>query len=100
MPGVCRVDSDKHVGHASPTPNPFHQTAYETGSPDVFTESKKTVRGQNTDKTYCTDVAVGASSSVFANSKGVHRIGDATSGHASWVPNKAATGSTTVISGG
>jgi len=30
MPEVTRLD-DKHVGHASPTPNPFHQTAYVGG---------------------------------------------------------------------
>ena len=34
MPAVTRV-GDKHVGHASPTPNPFHQTAYVGGSPNV-----------------------------------------------------------------
>ena len=44
MPAVTRVGLDSHVGHASPTPNPFHQTAYDTGSPDVFTNNAKTVR--------------------------------------------------------
>ena len=32
MPAVSRVGLDQHVGHASPTPNPFHQTPYATGS--------------------------------------------------------------------
>ena len=68
MPGVVRVGSDSHVGHASPTPNPFHQTPYATGSGDVFVN----------------DIAV-------------HRQGDATGGHGSWVPNAAATGSPDVI---
>ena len=36
MPAVTRVGLDSHVGHASPTPNPFHQTAYASGSPNVF----------------------------------------------------------------
>ena len=27
MPAVTRVGLDKHVGHASPTPNPYHQTS-------------------------------------------------------------------------
>ena len=30
MPAVTRV-GDKHVGHASTTPNPFHKTAYVGG---------------------------------------------------------------------
>ena len=100
MPEVCRVSADKHIGHASGTRNPFHSTSYATGSGDVFTESQKTVRGQGTDTTACGDLAVGASSTVFVNSKGVHRKGDGTGGHGSWVPNKAASGSTTVIAGG
>ena len=41
---VTRVGLDKHIGHLSPTPNPFHQTAYAEGSPDVFTNGAKTVR--------------------------------------------------------
>ena len=32
MPGVVRVGLDSHVGHASPTPNPFHRTSYASGS--------------------------------------------------------------------
>ena len=44
MPGVVRVGLDSHVGHASPTPNPFHRTSYASGSPNVFTNSAKTVR--------------------------------------------------------
>ena len=44
MPEVTRVGLDMHVGHASPTPNPFHQTAYATGSPNVFVNSAKCTR--------------------------------------------------------
>jgi hypothetical protein len=36
MPAIVRKNADKHVGHASPTPNPFHQTAYAEGSSNVF----------------------------------------------------------------
>ena len=36
MPEVTRVGTDTHVGHASPTPNPFHQTAYASGSANVI----------------------------------------------------------------
>ena len=57
MPAVTRVGLDSHVGHASPTPNPFHQTAYATGSSNVFTNSAKTTRIGDT--TSCGDPATG-----------------------------------------
>ena len=94
---VTRVELDKHIGHASPTPNPFHSTPYVEGSPDVFTNSKKTVRIG--DKTSCTDPATGGSSTVFVNGLGVHRKGDATGGHESWVPNASSSGSDNVFAG-
>lgn len=94
---VTRVDSDKHIGHASPTPNPFHQTAYAVGSDNVITNGKKTVRKDDT--TYCGDPAVGCSSKVIVNGRGVHRKGDGTGGHGSWVPNSSSSGSDNVIAG-
>lgn len=98
MAEVTRVSKDKHVGHASPTPSPFHQTAYSQGSPNVFTNNAKTVR--KGDKTSCGDPATGCSATVFVNNKGVHRKGDGTGGHGSWVPNKSASGSPNVFAGG
>lgn len=98
MPEVTRVGVDKHIGHASPTPNPYHQTSYSTGSDNVFTNGNKTVRKD--DQTACGDKAVGCSGTVFVNGRGVHRKGDATSGHGSWVPNKSASGSGNVFAGG
>ena len=98
MPEITRVGTDSHIGHASPTPNPFHQTPYTSGSPDVFTNGAKTVRIG--DSTGCGDTATGGSSTVFVNGKGVHRKGDATSGHGSWVANASASGSANVIAGG
>jgi uncharacterized protein (TIGR02594 family) len=95
MPGVVRVGQDVHVGHASPSPSPFHQTPYAVGSPNVFTNDSSTVRLG--DVTACGDPAVGASPNVFANSIAIHRLGDATAGHGSWVPNAAATGSGNVF---
>ncbi len=95
---VTRVGLDKHVGHASPTPNPFHQTAYSTGSPNVFTNGAKTTR--KGDKTKCGDPATGHSSTVFVNNKGIHRKGDGTGGHGSWVANKSNSGSPNVFAGG
>jgi len=97
MPEVTRVGTDTHVGHASPTPNPFHQTPYASGSPDVFTNGAKTVRIG--DSTSCGDPATGGSSTVKVNGIGVHRKGDSTGGHGSWVGNASASGSANVIAG-
>ena len=98
MPEVTRVGVDSHIGHASPTPNPFHQTPYASGSPDVFTNGAKTVRIG--DSTGCGDPATGGSSTVKVNGIGVHRKGDSTGGHGRWVGNASASGSAIVIAGG
>ena len=98
MPPVTRVGQDSHVGQASPTPNPFHKTSYAVGSPNVFTNGSKTVRIGDT--TACGDPATGGSGSVFVNAIPVHRQGDGTGGHGSWVPNASASGSPNVIAGG
>ena len=98
MPGIVRKGKDSHVGHASPTPNPFHQTAYAEGSSNVLTNGAKTVRIG--DKTHCGDPATEGSSTVKVNGSGVHRKGDATGGHDSWVANASASGSSNVIAGG
>lgn len=98
MPGITRVGLDSHAGHASPTPNPFHQTAYASGSGNVFVNGAAAVRIG--DATGCGDPAVGGSSTVIINGQGVHRETDATGGHGSWVPNSSAGGSSNVIAGG
>jgi uncharacterized Zn-binding protein involved in type VI secretion len=95
MPGIVRKELDKHIGHASQTPNPFHQTAYNEGSPTVFVNSKPTVRIG--DKTSCGDPAKDGSPTVFVNSIKAHRQGDATEGHDSWSPTSAETGSSNVF---
>lgn len=97
MPGVVRK-GDFHVGHASPTPNPFHRTAYAAGSPTVFANGRNVQRIG--DETSCTDKAATGSPNVYANGIKVHRLGDATTGHQSWVPNAAATSSTNVFCNG
>ncbi len=94
---VTRVGLDKHIGHASPTPNPFHRTPYASGSSNVKTNGARTVRIG--DRTGCGDSAVGGSSSVFVNGIGVHRKDDGTSGHGSWVANASASGSGNVFAG-
>lgn len=98
MPGIVRKTTDKHVGHASPTPGAFHQTKYNEGSDDVFVNGKPAVR--KGDKTVCSDPAVGCSEDVYVNGILVHRKGDATGGHGSWVPNEADTGSEDVFANG
>ena len=97
MPAVTRVEVDSHIGHASPTPNPFHQHPYAEGSSDVITNDKSTVRIG--DETTCGDPAIGGSSNVFINNLEVHRKGDPTGGHDSWVPNESASGSDDVFIG-
>ena len=97
MPACVRSGLDVHVGHASPTPNPFHQTAYTGGSPNVSINGAASIRVG--DKTSCGDPAVAGSSTVRVNSIAIHRVGDATGGHGSWVPNAASTGSSNVNAG-
>ena len=75
VPGVVRMNVDRHVGHASVTPNPFHQTNYVEGSSDVFVNGSGAVR--KGDKTACGDPAVGTSPNVKVNGILVHRLNDA-----------------------
>jgi hypothetical protein len=92
--GIVR-QGDSHIGHASPTPNPFHQTTYVSGQGKVYADGILVIR--KGDSTSCGDPAVGSASKCYAgepgNMKLIHRISDATGGHGSWVPNAAATGS-------
>ena len=75
----------------------FHSTPYASGSSNVLTNGSQTVRIG--DVTACGDPSVGGSGSVFVNGIPVHRQGDGTGGHGSWVPNASASGSPNVISG-
>ena len=95
MPGIVRANADKHVGHASPSPNPFHQTAYAEPGIKVFANGEQVIR--QGDKTKCGDPAVGSAANVYAEGKLVHLKGDATGGHESWVANKAVSGSPDVF---
>ena len=97
MPACVRSGLDVHVGHASPTPNPFHQTAYTGGSPNVSINSAASIRVGDT--TSCGDPAVAGSSTVRVNGIAIHRVGDATGGHGSCVANAASTGSSNVNAG-
>ena len=97
MPAVTRLGTDNHIGHASPTPNPFHRTSYAEGSPNVFVNGAKAVRIG--DATSCGDPATEGSGTVKVNGIGVHRKGDATGGHGSFVPNSSSSGSSNVFAG-
>jgi len=98
MPGIVRVGTDSHIGHASPTPNPFHSTPYASGSPDVYVNGAKAVRIG--DATSCGDPATGGSPNVYVNGRKVHRKDDSTGGHGSWGGNAAASGSGDVFANG
>jgi uncharacterized Zn-binding protein involved in type VI secretion len=95
---VVRKGLDKHIGHASPTPNPFHSTAYSNAAQSkVFADGALVVVDGGA--TGCGDEVQDKSAKVFAEGKGFHRKGDATTGHGSFVANKAATGSSKVFAG-
>lgn len=95
---ISRVGLDRHIGHESMTPNPFHRTEYVQGSPDTFVNGAKVVRIG--DKTACGDPADAGSSTVKVNGIGVHRLLDATGGHGSWVSNISSSGSNDTFAGG
>jgi len=98
MLGVVRANVDSHAGHFSLTPNPFHRTAYvASNNSKVFVEGELAI--VDGDSTVCGDPVVGKSARVFVMGKGVHRLGDSTGGHDSWVPNFAASASGKVFAG-
>lgn len=93
MTGIVRK-YDNHHGHSGPGA-PYHKTFYNTGSSNVFINNQPVVRIG--DSLVCGDQAMAGSSTVFVNNKGVHRINDATTGHGTWEPSYAETGSTNVF---
>jgi hypothetical protein len=92
MTGIVRKNADAHTGHSGV---PFHKTFYASGSPSVFVNNEAVVR--KGDSLACGDKASGTSPNVYANNILVHRQGDATTGHGSWAPCSAATGSANVF---
>lgn len=92
MPGIVRTNKDAHTGHSG---KPFHKTFYASGSANVFVNNEPVVR--KGDSLACGDRANAVSPNVFANNIAVHRQGDATTGHGSWAPSVAATGSDNVF---
>jgi len=97
MPEVSTT-AHRHVGHASATPNPSHRAYYKASQTNVKAEGFDVIRAG--DATACGDPVVGVSSKVFVGGKGVHRKGDATGSHGSWVANASSEGSSKVNAGG
>jgi hypothetical protein len=94
--GVVRKGLDSHVGHASTTANPFHKTSYANAAQSkVYSDSALVIVSGG--KTACGDPTASVSGKVFAEGKGIHRQGDSTGGHGSWVASKAETGSSKVF---
>jgi uncharacterized Zn-binding protein involved in type VI secretion len=97
---LVTTSEHKHVGHASKTPNPFHQTKYVASQSAVTCGGFPVITAG--DATACGDPVVGVSSKVTVGGKGVHRLGDATGGHGatlSWVANASAGGHPQVDAG-
>ena len=94
MTAIVRKNVDNHHGHSGPGA-PYHKTFYNTGSANVFINNESAVRIG--DKLVCGDVAKDGSSNVFINNIGVHRVNDATTGHGTWTPSYAETGSPNVF---
>ena len=65
--------------------------------PNVNVNGAKVVRVDDT--TSCGDPATAGSGTVKVNGKPIHRKGDATGGHGSWVPNTSSAGSPDVNAG-
>jgi uncharacterized Zn-binding protein involved in type VI secretion len=97
MPEVSTT-AHRHIGHASPTPNPAHRTKYKASQSAVKAEGNDVIT--QGDSTGCGDPVVGFSTKVFVGGKGVHRKGDATGGHGSWPANASSEGSSKVNAGG
>jgi|688.fasta_scaffold601025_2 uncharacterized Zn-binding protein involved in type VI secretion len=94
MTGIVRKNVDNHNGHSG-HPGPYHKTFYNTGSPNVFVNNESAVRVG--DSLTCGDQAKDGSSNVFINNKPVHRQNDQTTGHGTWDPSFALTGSPNVF---
>lgn len=96
--GCARTGIDRHVGHASPTPNPFHSTPYVVGYPKVLINGAPAVRC-GVDSTACGDptLASGGNHKVLVNGAPIHRFTDPTGGHGTWVANRCGSGSANVL---
>ncbi len=98
MPLVSTT-ADMHIGHASSTPNPFHQTNYKASQTKVKAGGNPVIR--DGDATGCGDPVAGFSSKVKVAGKGVHRMTDATGGHdCHFLPNASESGHAKVNAGG
>lgn len=85
------INGDTHSAGARTLYVPgFASNVYVNGQPAI-------VQG---DRTACGEITIGASSSVFINEKGVHRLGDKLDSHAgTYSPSVCASASTDVFVG-
>ena len=97
--GVVRKGVDKHIGHASPTSNPFHQTAYSNAAQSKVSAEGSLIVVQG-GGTGCGDGVASYSSKVFCQGKGLHRLGDSTTRHGIWPGNAPASASSKVFADG
>jgi len=97
MTGLVRANIDTHNGHAGYR-SPYHKTYYNTGSPNVFVNGEPAVREGDT--LACGDRAAAGSPNIRINGKAAHRVLDPTTGHGTWEPSFAATGSPNVTANG
>ena len=102
MPLVT-TDAYTHIGHAcnGPPPGhpkPFHKTNYVASQNKVKCGGAPVIR--DGDATQCGDPVAAFSSKVKVGGKGVHRLNDATGGHAChFVANASAGGHPNVNAG-
>lgn len=80
-----------NIGHACVVhPKPFHKAPYVSSQTKVKAAGNLVIR--QGDSTSCGDKVAGFSSKVKVGGKGVHRIGDATTGHPCHFPANASAG--------
>jgi uncharacterized Zn-binding protein involved in type VI secretion len=97
MPGVTRQGLDTQAGHPCPSVPTAHgpQTYTSAGQSKVFSDGALVVNKDGS--AACGDPVNEVSSKVFANGKGVHRLGDATVGEGCFNPSTSAGGSSKVF---
>lgn len=97
MPGVTRQGLDTQAGHPCPAVPTSHgaQTYTSAGQGKVYSDGALVVNKDGS--AACGDTVAEVSSKVFANGKGVHRMGDATVGEGCFNPSTSAGGSSKVF---
>ena len=97
MAGIARALIDYASTHTDgDTHSAPGETKYAVGSGTVFVNGYPAVR--RLDVALCGDIAIEASSKVFVNGRGVHRLGDSLDSHAgTYSPSVCVSASSTVF---